>query len=345
MEQINASKLQRIMQCGASRNMPGSTRSGTSDEANEGDFAHDLAMHILRGNKVKAGETFRGQVITQEMLFYIHKYTDGLPPGIVERDITLTLGDYVLVARPDWYRVTGNTLYIKEFKYGFGIVEPEMNWQMLCEAIILLAKHTDSVNEIEMTIVQPRAWHAAGIVRTWAIDTARLAAIQQDMIMRLMMYANVLASGPECGYCPSQISCPTARKAGYNAIDVAEQMHSDNYGPGEIAAELPLLERAIKALTDRKKALDNEATHLIKSGTYIPGYHLKTGLGNRAWKPYVNKFMLAAIAPGIAVSEDKLITPAKLEQAGVSEDAIKLLTDRPNTGFSLAKGDPTERLK
>ena len=66
------------------------------------------------------------------------------------------------------YDQAEKTLYVTDLKYGYEIVEPFENWQALAYAAGVAALPGMVPDKVVITIVQPRAPHRRGPIRTWS---------------------------------------------------------------------------------------------------------------------------------------------------------------------------------
>src|SRR5205085_9695018 len=66
------------------------------------------------------------------------------------------------------------TLDVFDFKFGHGFVSEFENWQLIGYAAGFLESlgidgHADQALRVNLHVVQPRAYHRAGPVRTWSV--------------------------------------------------------------------------------------------------------------------------------------------------------------------------------
>lgn len=109
------------------------------------------------------------------------------------------------------------TLHVIDLKYGRGVVvEPEQNKQLMLYGLGALAAYpTEKIEHVRLTVVQPRAFHPDGEIRSWELSVKDLnAAAQQftDAALETEKPNAPLASGEWCKFCPHKPKCPELRK-------------------------------------------------------------------------------------------------------------------------------------
>lgn len=213
-------------------------------------------------------------------------------------------------------------LKVKDLKGGRGvIVEVKGNAQMRFYALCALLAYPDiEVETIEITIIQPRAQHKDGRIRSETFHVADLLDWTYDLLQAMgrskqaldeflaIMGRNTknipdraafeawadkwLATG-QCIFCPAKAICPKVRAealatAGKNAEKWFET-------PGDASAvvvpepNLATPEQlghwldGFEMLEGWIKACRSHAHALAERGTAIPGYQLAEKIGNRAW--------------------------------------------------------------
>ncbi len=125
--------------------------------------------------------------------------------------------DIVLVFRNEDCRVCG--IEVIDFKHGAGVlVNVEDNPQLLCYAVAAL-KHFDADGDVtvRLTIVQPRAHHRDGPIRS---DTTSANAVNRwrDSVLipqaqaTEMLNADLCPSREACSFCPAIETCPQIRE-------------------------------------------------------------------------------------------------------------------------------------
>jgi len=361
MLHTTATLLPRLMQCIGSRLMGAEMPPSDTDRSDrdEGDAAHWVATQIFNGHEFPETLVDRkapnGHYVTKDMLEHVMLYIGGITDpsrgrmikADVEHDTTFSGNGYTVAGRCDAYAIgvinDHMILYVDDFKYGYGIIEPENNWTLVSHAVGICIAQGLTPTEIVLTVHQPRPHHMAGKSRDWRINYGTLLELYREIDVRLSAPAAVVTSGPECGHCPALAVCPAGQRAAYNAIEVSTRAHDDDISNEVMSIELDLLARAKKAIEARAKALQELATHRLRTGAIIPNYALDRGLGDRTWKKHVTPELLTAVTGRTDIVTSKLISPPQLIQLGVDEATVNLFCERPDLGTRLKRIDLQKR--
>ena len=273
---------------------------------------------------------------------------------------------------------------VVDLKNGRGIVEVNGNKQTRTYALLaLLNAPKDLVNQIDqvkVTIVQPRAPHKDGRIRSetfhiaelieWtsallkAMNRSALALEAFNMIngSRTMFdeWASKVLTPGNCTFCPALGICPAVRKKALSvAPEIAKTWFEDttletppmlsNTVPALSPEELSHILDGIDALEDWAKAVRAAAHSLAEGGTTIPGYKLVEKVGNRKWAADDEK-IIADLKSVIKLSEDqifskKLLSPAQIEKiiGAKRKEEIANMYHNPITGTNLVSEKKSTR--
>ena len=273
---------------------------------------------------------------------------------------------------------------VVDLKNGRGIVEVNGNKQTRTYALLaLLNAPKDLVNQIDqvkVTIVQPRAPHKDGRIRSetfhiaelieWtsellkAMNRSALALEAFNMIngSRTMFdeWASKVLTPGNCTFCPALGICPAVRKKALSvAPEIAKTWFEDttletppmlsNTVPALSPEELSHILDGIDALEDWAKAVRAAAHSLAEGGTTIPGYKLVEKVGNRKWAADDEK-IIADLKSVIKLSEDqifskKLLSPAQIEKVlgAKRKEEIANMYHKPVTGTNLVSEKKSTR--
>jgi hypothetical protein len=273
---------------------------------------------------------------------------------------------------------------VVDLKNGRGIVEVNGNKQTRTYALLaLLNAPKDLVNQIDrvkVTIVQPRAPHKDGRIRSetfhiaelieWtselmkAMDRSALALEAFNMIngSRTMFdeWASKVLTPGNCTFCPALGICPAVRKQSLSvAPEIAKTWFEDttletvpmisNTVPALSPEELSHILDGIDMLEDWAKAVRATAHSLAESGVTIPGYKLVDKISNRKWAADDEK-IVADLKSVIKLTEDqifsrKLLSPAQIEKiiGAKRKEEIKNMYHNPVTGTNLVSEKKSTR--
>lgn len=359
---VTADELPRFMNCNGSRLLPASLPAATTDNTarDEGTAAHYMATAAFN-NEFTVDELIdrkapNGVYMTIEMAEHVQTYLDAIQrrhyeqSSGVEVDTSFGTDTFRVNARADHVGHSiftasdwgDSSVYVDDFKYGWGIVEPENNWTLIAHAVGYCLTRQITPSHIIMTIHQPRPYHPDGKSREWIITYEQLMTFYQQIAATLTNPSDQLVTGPHCRKCHALATCPAARKANMNAIDASETAFSDDIDNATLSFELNTLRTAQTSLNNRLDALEEMAKFRLKSGQVIDGYAVETQLSNTDWKPGIDVAMMKALT-GKDLSKPKLITPKQAIKAGISEDVIKPFTERRQTGVKLVRVDANKK--
>jgi hypothetical protein len=271
-------------------------------------------------------------------------------------------------------------LEVVDLKGGRGVVvEASNNQQMRTYALgALLAFPELKVKFIKTTIVQPRAPHKDGRIRSdtfhvadlldWSIDLlAKMRRSKQALTefealdgsrVKFDAWAETWLQTGNCQFCPAEGICPKRRKEALSIMgDTAQKWFEeptteapltvgnapDIASPEELAHWLDGLE----ALEAWAKSVRGYAHSAAERGVEIPGYMLADKIGNRKWVDEIKASEgLAALGLGEKqIFESKMRSPAQMEKIlGAKRKAeIEPLVHQPITGSNLVSADKTTR--
>ncbi|WP_048647532.1 DUF2800 domain-containing protein [Nitratireductor soli] len=277
-------------------------------------------------------------------------------------------GDFVT------YDEATQTLEIVDLKNGMGVVDVKDNPQLRTYGLGALLHHQDlDVETVKVTIVQPRAPHKDGRIRSETFHVADLVAWTADLLksmkrskqamdeyeaaggnsVKLDAWAEKWLTPGKCTFCPAEGTCPALRKG---AMDVAAVWFDDldqprignsalDTSPEALARDLDM----IPMLEDWIKARRAYAHAQAETGVEIPGYQLSEKIGNRKWvdDPALAARLMAELGldESAIYADPKLKSPAQMDKllGAKRKDMIVPFVERPITGTNLVSVDKTSR--
>lgn len=347
---LGASSSKRWMSCPGSVRMTSSLPpSPSSKYAELGTAAHTLGEWCIEQDRDP--REFKGETITtdegnsfivdNDMIDAVRVYYDfvketahsiGLKIGEVEIEKQFDLS----WLHPDMFGTNDASFgahfgdfHIVDYKHGAGIaVDAIDNTQMLYYAIgaAYNAKegHWEDYEKIHMTIVQPRAFHSDGQVRTWTITMEELIEwskkLKQAAIATEAKDAPLVPGEEACRWCGAASFCVALKS---KAQDVAKQEF------GVIPSEDPALivdkmsiEDCVKIINHKKmldglvKACETRVSDImLKSRKKVEGMKYVKGKGSRDWvDPTEAQRALSQSYPLDKIMTMKLKTPAQMEK-------------------------------
>jgi len=356
---IGASSSERWFNCPGSIPLSFGVEQETSKYAAEGTAAHNLAEMCLNEEQDASdyiGQTVEGFEVTQDMANAVQVYLDTIykiageeSEITVEEKFSLDWIDKELFGTNDCcvYDPAMGKLTILDYKHGQGkVVEAEGNTQLLYYA--LGAARGLYVTVIDLVIVQPRADHPKGPVRSWSVTPEELKEYEltlKDRVadVRKARKANdpykYTKAGDHCTFCPAAGFCETLRNRAY---EVAAVEFTDT--PLELPSPEKMdLNQLSKVLTDATlvetwlKSVRQFAHSEADRGIIIPGFKLVKKRSNRAWISEEDAIREFDPLFGDSIYNKKLKSPAQVEKI-VGKEEVERLCHKPDTGNTLVPG-------
>lgn len=289
---IGASSMHRWAACPGSVRLSANIENKTSEYAEEGTLAHDIAAKILvdPGEKVVATDDMweNVKVYTE----YVQEVVRKAGPGamlLVEKKFDLTKIYPGLFGTADAvvFEPMSKILHVIDLKYGQGIpvevVEAgEANVQLMYYGLGALIETGFPASAVKLTIVQPRCPHSDGPIRSHTVNALDLLDFAADLVMYAKKTEDPnapLNPGDHCRFCPAAGTCPAIHN---KALAVATQEFSPafSYDPEKLAktlAWIPVLQAWCKSVTEF-------AYTEAMQGRTPPGHKLVAKRATRKWR-------------------------------------------------------------
>ncbi len=281
-------------------------------------------------------------------------------------------GDFIHYDPPE------KLLEVVDLKNGMGVVDVNENPQLRTYGLGALLKHQGlDVDRIRVTIVQPRAPHKDGRIRSETFHVADLVEWTADLLAAMRRSKQAMdefeaAKGNtvildewnakwlkpgKCTFCPVEGSCPALKR---DALSVAKVWFDDmgdarlgnealDTSPEALARDLDMIPM-LEGWIDARRAL---AHSIAEQGIDLPtgdgeAYILVDKIGHRKWNDTVTA---ADIKAATGLPQEKVYAPAKLASPSAIEKItgakgkpkIADLWHAPVTGKNLVRSDKTSR--
>ena len=328
--------------------------SGPNEAADEGTASHwvaseQLLIRPIDGPGVTAPNGVRiNEDMIEAAMVYVDEVLrvangaelhieDKLPAHYIHKECYGTIDTWFL-------SLNRKEIHIWDYKYGFGIVDPYENQQLICYAAAVIQKLSlngiqDQETDVVMHIVQPRPFHRDGPHRTWRVKGSDLRGYHNKLshAANLALGPNPKTqSGERCKYCSARHACEAAQRASLHAIDYASEAVPAQLSLDALAIELRTMERAANAIQYRLTGLRAQAEQAIKSGQIVPGWSLEVGQGRAAWSRPVDEVFALGDLLGVDLRADPApITPAQAKKKGVSADLVAAYSQAGNGAAKL----------
>jgi hypothetical protein len=367
---LGASSAHRWMVCHAAPRLEAQMPDETSPYAIEGTAAHNLAEICLCSEEqpreyvgtymptnlgVDSGDCETVEV-TQEMADAVQVYVDFVRREMeaVDSEAHFELPVSLEALDPPepmfgtadaviWQPAV-RTLIVADLKYGQGvIVEPENNPQLMYYALGAVLKLRVRPEQILVAVVQPRAEHEDGPIRTHMLSWDDLLGFK-ELLMKAAWFACREDNEPGpvgkwCRFCKAKAICPAQRS---NALVVAQQEFDADLPTSGLPAPQSLDMDQITEVLEKApyaeewfNSVREYARRLLEQGQDVPGYNLVAKRAIRRWANELEaeKYLRSRKVKVADIFSRKIVSPAQAEK----------LTDLPDdmivaqsSGYNLA---------
>lgn len=312
---FSPSQSERFINCPGSRALIDRTPArGTSSYAEEGVIAHAILETALKNGVDKVSEAIKlSEYKDHELCKNYSDFHASIQDAIdhilyVVEDLDLLYGDAVLgveayVDTPSAkapgetggfvdcyvYSESGRILHVMDYKHGVGVAKAaEGNSQVMQYAAGLLFEPSARItptdfDEVHVTIIQPRAFHKDGDIRTSVVsveDVYNYLHVMDSAVEASLQPDAPLNPGISwCQFCPARTACPALANSTLSDVlgrevtnlrDVKQDTLPDVQGldverMAYILDMKPMLQLWLKAVEDH-------ADELTRAGIQIPGY-------------------------------------------------------------------------
>lgn len=202
----------------------------------------------------------------------------------------------------DYIRTNEQVAEIIDYKHGIGhIVEPEKNLQLILYALGSWGKLQESElglpDTFRLTVIQPRAYHPAGVIRSWDISPERLAEWTMKLYEAAMATddpnAPATPGDEQCRWCKARATCPEltayslqAAQAVFKPIETTHQTLQTNLSrePSDLSDDQLIFILSNKKLIEGwLGAIEDHCRERAEEGIPIRGFKLVRGRGSRSW--------------------------------------------------------------
>jgi len=354
------SSFSRRINCPGSANMERDLPNETSPYAAEGTAAHALGEKCLLENKEPS--EFEGEIIINDdgtefevdadMIEAVDVYIDHCKPlmgdHLIEYKFPLPFLGPDEKGTSDFTALNERILHVTDYKHGRGVpVDAIGNIQGLCYGLGA-AKYFDKEewDILRITIVQPRAYHDDGPVRSWDVPRAEL----MDYMINFAYHAKATESedaelkvGDWCRFCKAKPTCPAQLKFVEDAMEMDFNEPTSKPIPINLLSDAQIVDMVfnrIKLIEQWCASLKDHAQSRAEAGNALPGTKLVATRAVRMWKDkgQAEKALKTKYGDKIyKISKKEFLSAPQVEKAvGKKEfENIAFLVDKVSTGVTL----------
>lgn len=346
-----------------------------SDDAAEGNAAHELAERMIAA-KARAGLSYpsradvvgshdsAGTLYTDELYDCSDLYATYCG-SLMQSTGVFAFGQFMgcedKVDCPDIHPLNGGTcdfwlfdsstwtLHVVDFKGGRGIVEAFENWQMIDYANGLLRRLgidglTDQRVTVKFHLIQPRAYHPDGSIRTWECKASDLRAHFNKLHFQAHESLSADAKcipGKHCKHCPARYGCGALREAVYDGGDYVRAPVPEQLPPHALGLELKTVRRIYELAKFRFDALETEAEARVRAGEAVSFVRMEQKRPSLKWDKGNTEVISFGQVVGVDLRKTDPITPTQardvLKAKGVDPTVIDPLTVKVSGGYKLTE--------
>lgn len=339
---LGASSASRWMACPGSVRLSEGREDAGSDFAKEGTAAHalaELALTKAQHPSMWLGTTLEGVEVTEDMVEHVETYVRACRAVAEKADRTwiehrfnlstlnppapmFGTGDFVA------YRADEKLVEVVDLKYGSGVVvEVVGNKQLRYYALgAVLSPELKglAIDKVRMTIVQPRAAHKDGVVRSDTISLHELLEFTEDLLeaaRRTLEPDAPLAIGDHCRFCKALPICPEQKahaeqvaQSEFSVVPVErvllpapESLSLDQLV--DMTGKFPVVEAWMKAVRAHLQGM-------LERGQDVPGFKLVQKRATRKWvdEEAAAQELQARLLPEDVIYVRELKSPAQIEK-------------------------------
>ena len=358
---LGASVAARWMACPGSVRLsePLGEQSGTSVYAQDGTRAHALAQLCLEQGKDPdffVGMALEEGVVTDDMAEAVRVYVDycrslNAPAFWIERQFSL---DKLSPPAPmfgtaDFAALIDRTLHVVDLKFGQGVVvEAKGNKQLRYYGLGALLSLPDfvakGVDNVVLTIVQPRAAHADGPIRGETLPVEELIGFAGELLAAARATQEPdapLNPGSHCRFCPASGICPAQREHAQMIaqMDFADAPLAQPRAPETMTTtELVRVLDLVPMLEHWAAAVRAHVQAKLERGEVVPGYKL---VERRATRKWADETAVVEWLHGKSLGDDeimvsKLKSPAQIEKLVGKKNLPADFVSKVSSGYTLA---------
>jgi hypothetical protein len=367
---ISPSGASRWSKCPQSPRLSADLPNTSSVYADEGTAAHMLREWCLESGLDAIqylGDTITVRsdvefIVDEDMASAVQVDLDDLRPIIKRADFHEVEAKYDLshvfegmFGTADFVAYVGaeKRLYVRDYKHGRGVaVDVRDNLQLILYALgAVYSHHNLPLERIELTVVQPRAFHKDGPIRRWDTDPVSLLEAEdyiREAAKRTLDENAPFLVGDHCKFCKATAFCPAMEEKVRETVklDFGEPVTVTSLSGDELAKKLT----DVEVIEDWCRRLREYAFNEAQQGRCPPGFKLVQKRALRKWRDEDAAAARMTVDLGLDPEEvwkKKIISPAQADKLlKKRKDEITDLVVKESSGVKLVdESDPAPAVK
>ena len=367
------SSAHRWMHCSGSAWMESQFPDISEEEPRiTGTAAHWVLQYLLVGQPLAEGSTTPNGVVVDRTMTEAAE----LAARDIEHKLRPYLGDawqtaLVIEQRMDMPRIhaqnwgtpdvrawvvtaDGWLLFVWDFKYGFRALEAFENEQLMdyaaggmSEASRTFPAFQPERCKVVLTVIQPRAYHSDGSVRTWETTGGALAPYFDRLAMAAEEATGLNPTcrprADLCQDCRARWGCEALQLAAYTGMDIAQRAVPRVLSDEAAGLELAIMKDAAKLMEARITGLEEVVKSRLKAGARVPHWQYGSGRGKTIWvRPEAEAIALGQMM-GVNVAKPvEALTPLQAIDAGLPRELVMQYAQTVAGAVKLERSDSSE---
>lgn len=319
-----------------------------SPQAMEGNAAHWALEEVLHHRTIAEGQIApNGHVLTVEMLEGADLASDFIRSKVGQRpnvEQHLTMHRVIHPQNegtPDVWDYVPGAIHVFDYKFGHGVVDAFENWQLIDYAAGVVEKIQPATPlPVHLHVIQPRAFHRSGPVRTWITSTNALKIYWEKLVLAADDATSRIPTstpGEQCVYCPGRHACEALQRDGYRSAQISSTSAPLEMPLSAAGLELAMLSDALGRLKSRVSGLESQVEAAMRNGETCQHWALEDTSGPRKWNVPEAQVLELGAAMGVPLAKPAApVTPAQAIKAGIDAVIVDAFADRAR-GKQLAR--------
>jgi hypothetical protein len=230
-------------------------------------------------------------------------------------------------------------IWIKDYKHGEGIVVEPTSPQIKYYAVLIadrliqdrVIESFDDIEEINLSIMQPRIPHPDGLIRDLTMTGPELWDWYVDELVPAMKETEnpnaIIQLGEHCTFCPAKSGCSAIGQA---SVELMTAKPPEKQTGEELGRNIEKIKAVGKLLESYQAAAFKRAL----SGEKVYNHKLVKQKGNRVWSDAAKGYLEKTF--GDAAYSKDLKSPAQIELLPGGKKACAQYAYSPEKGLTLA---------
>jgi hypothetical protein len=319
-----------------------------SGYAQEGTAGHLVASMCLTGDQEAieyTGKIIDGIEIEEDLTEAVQVYVDTIRDDKKERGgkLLIEVKFHLKALHPEFFGTsdcvrlgTDRVLSVYDAKFGRGevveVAQPDgrpnlqLGFYALGALNVIPVTLYDEIDEVELVVVQPRAWHRDGPVRRKKWPVREIEALGQKLLeaaWRATQPNAPLVPGYHCKFCGAASTCKALADFSLKAAQLEFSKDAEMKLKGNVPNPATMTPEQLAKVLEAAEIFETwlvavrARAHIVAETTNIPGWKLVPKQARRKWIDDEHRVCDALIAMGLEeaqIFEEKIRSPAQLEK-------------------------------